>query len=132
MKHIITHSCGHTEEIQLYGTNVHGERDRKAAWYESRPCADCVAARSSLTIGSPKQIAYAESILEKTINGITERVINREKPARMTDEAYDEAQDTARSIIAAMRAETSARVILDNQHDLTNYYRAKLESEQAS
>ena len=37
----ITHSCGHTVEHQIYGTNVHGEREKKAAWLESRLCYDC-------------------------------------------------------------------------------------------
>ena len=26
----IHHTCGHEETVQIYGTNVHGERQRKA------------------------------------------------------------------------------------------------------
>lgn len=37
----ITHSCGHRTTVQLYGTNSHGERDRKAAWLATVPCPAC-------------------------------------------------------------------------------------------
>lgn len=41
MKYTITHTCGHTEEHQIYGTNAHGERDRKIAWLETTLCPEC-------------------------------------------------------------------------------------------
>jgi len=41
MKYSITHCCGHTEEHDIIGTNAHGERDRKIAWYETTLCRDC-------------------------------------------------------------------------------------------
>lgn len=37
----ITYKCGHSDNVQIYGTNVHGERDRKAAWYGTIDCPDC-------------------------------------------------------------------------------------------
>ena len=81
----ITHSCGHTVEHQIYGTNVHGEREKKAAWLESRLCYDCYkqaeaekAAKASedanlpeLT-GSEKQIAWATDIRAKAAFAINE------------------------------------------------------------
>lgn len=41
MKYEITHTCGCTETVNIYGTNVHGERDSKIAWMESKPCYKC-------------------------------------------------------------------------------------------
>lgn len=39
--HTITHSCGHTDERQIYGTNVRGERETKAARLADQPCKEC-------------------------------------------------------------------------------------------
>jgi len=41
MKYTINHTCGHESEKQIYGTNAHGERERKVAYYESLPCPEC-------------------------------------------------------------------------------------------
>ena len=43
MQYTIKHTCGHESERQIYGTNAHGERDRKAAYHESFPCPACSA-----------------------------------------------------------------------------------------
>lgn len=73
----ITHSCGHTVEHQIYGTNVHGEREKKAAWLESRLCYDCYKKAQEDAVpavpdvgyvaleGTEKQIAWAEDIRAK-------------------------------------------------------------------
>lgn len=42
-KYTITHSCGHTAEHQIYGTNTHGEREKRAAYLETTLCAECYA-----------------------------------------------------------------------------------------
>lgn len=41
MQYTILHACGHRAMSQIYGTNVHGERERKAAWLASKPCTAC-------------------------------------------------------------------------------------------
>lgn len=43
MKYDITHTCGHERRIDITGTNVHGERDRKVKYFESCPCPECYA-----------------------------------------------------------------------------------------
>ena len=43
-KYNVTHTCGHTEDHDICGTNVHGERERKAAWYATTLCSDCYKA----------------------------------------------------------------------------------------
>ncbi|QHJ77139.1 MAG: hypothetical protein [Bacteriophage sp.] len=70
-KYYITYKCGHEATVQINGTNVHGERERKAAWYGTIDCPECKAANTAKTNknagmadldGSPKQVAWAESI----------------------------------------------------------------------
>ena len=40
-KYEIEHTCGCVETVNICGTNVHGERERKAAWLASKPCYKC-------------------------------------------------------------------------------------------
>lgn len=70
----ITYRCGHKDTVQIYGTNTHGERERKAAWYGTIDCPKCQAANTikankeegmAELEGSDKQIAWAESIRGK-------------------------------------------------------------------
>lgn len=73
MKDYVTYSCGHTGEVQLFGTNK--DRERKIKWYEKEAlCPECykkqqeerakaLAAEYNLpeiTGVSDKQIAFAE------------------------------------------------------------------------
>lgn len=71
----ITYHCGHTARIQIYGTNTHGERDRKAAWYATIDCPDCHRRHAAAWCadngcapleGSPRQVAWAETIRRDT------------------------------------------------------------------
>lgn len=92
----ISRSCGHTEEIQIYGSNARGQREWRAAREAEKPCRECitaarqqhsaesakVAAESGLPTltGSAKQTAWAESIrlqglvdIEDYVQRITDR-----------------------------------------------------------
>ena len=75
MKDYVTFSCGHTGEVQLFGSNK--DRERKTKWYEeSALCPECykkqqeergkaLAAEYNLpeiTGVSDKQIAFAEAL----------------------------------------------------------------------
>lgn len=75
MKDYVTFSCGHTGEVQLFGSNK--DRERKIKWYEeSALCPECykkqqeergkeLAAEYNLpeiTGVSDKQIAFAETL----------------------------------------------------------------------
>lgn len=126
----IHHTCGHTEDVQIYGTDVHGERRQKVSRMEARPCVDCQAAASNLTQGTPKQIAWAEQIIQDNIRIVEEKVLNAPKPDRLTDEQYAAAQANGRAAIALMRAETDARTVIDNQYRLYMYYLRKVVEEQ--
>lgn len=72
-KYNITHTCGHTRIIELFGKEA--DRERKIEWLESQECPECAKARvarqseeieaelglSPLT-GSDKQVAWAKCI----------------------------------------------------------------------
>lgn len=75
MKDYVTYSCGHTGEVQLFGSNK--DRERKVKWYEKEAlCPECykkqqeergkaLAAEYNLpeiTGVSDKQIAFAETL----------------------------------------------------------------------
>lgn len=78
-KYTVTHTCGHEHEYQLIGK--HTERERKIEWLEKQDCPTCrrkaeeEAAKAATEgmelaqlIGSPKQIAWAESIRGNAID----------------------------------------------------------------
>ena len=73
MKYVVTHSCGHEEEVNLVGSSR--DRERKLAWLESQPCRACqeeAAAKRNKERekelglpdleGSEKQISWATTI----------------------------------------------------------------------
>ena len=80
--------CGHVEELQIYGTNIHGERDKRASWLASQPCDACKrAARAKATderskamgftnemAGSQKQVVWAKALRAKRAEEIRECV----------------------------------------------------------
>lgn len=79
MKLTITRACGHTDTIEVFGTNVHGERDKKVAYEETKMCKECynksisnknVEAGMVALTGSEKQIAWAEKIRAKAIDDL--------------------------------------------------------------
>jgi hypothetical protein len=86
----IHHSCGHTRQQQIYGTNVNGERERKADGLGERPCSDCLrqandernrlAAERSAAEGWPplqgskRQVAWAHAIRADAVDVVTARV----------------------------------------------------------
>lgn len=85
-RYTITHTCGHTSQAQIYGTNSHGERDRKQEWLGRGLCADCLSAERaeqsaraaaaaaeaglSPLVGSPKQIAWAETLRAQVLTAV--------------------------------------------------------------
>ncbi len=114
MKYEITRTCGHIETIEVFGTNVHGERDRKVAYEESRCCRECYlaakaaeAAEASKGLpeltGSEKQVAWAMSIRVEMLNGL------KDLEARFAGQAdFDAAMD-------ALRNKTEAKFWIDNR-----------------
>lgn len=111
MKTTVTHSCGHQEEIVIYGKRA--DRERKIAWLEAQVCAECRAAEATeaskaagmvALTGSAKQIAWAEDIRGKTMDAI----------AVLKTRTDDEAAHKDR-VIAYLGGITSAEWWIDNR-----------------
>ena len=121
-KYDVTHSCGCTVTHQICGTNVHGERERKAAWLAERPCWECLkkskaeaaaatnADQIKLT-GSDKQIAWAEQIREPVIKSLNDM------KTKLAVKAEKFPQDFARAceVIDRVVHQASAAWWIDNQ-----------------
>ncbi len=129
----IRHTCGHEETVQIYGTNVHGERQRKAEWLESKPCRDCerkamreenLTGAAELT-GSDKQVSWANDLRAKAIGDIKAKLATLDTQYIAAAQDWKDAQRKAgEAIIEAMLAETSAKAIIDNRDNLVSHYGA--------
>lgn len=129
----IRHTCGHEETVQIYGTNVHGERQRKAEWLESKPCRDCerkamreenLTGAAELT-GSDKQVSWANDLRAKAIGDIKAKLAKLDTQYIAAAQDWKDAQRKAgEAIIEAMLAETSAKAIIDNRDNLVSHYGA--------
>ena len=129
----IHHTCGHEETVQTYGTNVHGERQRKAEWLESKPCRDCerkamreenLAGAAALE-GSEKQVNLANDLRAKAIGDIKAKLAKIDTKYIAATQEWKDAQRTAgEAIITATLAETSAKTIIDHRDNLVSHYGA--------
>lgn len=88
----IEHSCGHSSQQQIYGTDVDGERASKAGKLGERACPKClrkandernrIAAERSEAEGWPplqgpkRQVAWAHSIRADVVDLVTNQVKN--------------------------------------------------------
>lgn len=128
----ITHTCGHDETVQIYGTNVHGERERKAAWLESKPCRDCerealreenLGGAVELT-GSDKQVAWANDLRAKAIAEAKQLLARLAADTKVPQETKDTLRANGENAIKAMLAETSAKEIIEHRDNLVRHYNA--------
>ena len=108
MKDYVTFSCGHTGEVQLFGTNK--DRERKIKWYEeSALCPECYKKQQEergkelavkynlpeITGVSDKQIAFAETLR-------TRYLINSEHELKKLTEIMHELRTEHRAELDAM------------------------------
>lgn len=122
----ITYKCGHEDRVQIYGTNSHGERERKAEWYSTIICPECKRkARDAENTdnaewnsangcaqlnGSAKQIAWAETIRAKAIKGLTKLIETKRESG-----APEEAINGGLRILCEMKSQTEASWWIDNR-----------------
>ena len=85
-QYTITRRCGHTETIQLYGSNTHGQHERRAAREAERLCTPCYRAQRAeqaqqaaaaldlpeITTGSPRQITWATQLRARAVQALGE------------------------------------------------------------
>jgi hypothetical protein len=137
-QYTITHSCGHTQTTQLYGPGK--DRERKAEWMAQRVCPDCYQAEQDAKrkaeneaaaaqnaaeslpelLGSPKQVAWAETIRRKALdNAARVRTVNPAALAVATKPELvamgKEYIEVYESTMAKLRGETSAKWWIENR-----------------
>ena len=144
-KYTITHECGHTEVVALFGKS--SERDRRIKWLESKPCRECIRAAEidrakaqeqefglpDLT-GSEKQIAWAITIRARKVTEFSETtekaygrrdmiLADREKYSKYSDKDLDEAMAKLDRANTAMEwlysTKTDSKFWIENR-DLTS------------
>jgi DNA-binding transcriptional regulator YiaG len=129
----ITRTCGHSEQVQIYGTNSHGERERRAKWETTKPCSECpqaardqanteaarAASESGLPdlTGSPKQIAWAQSI---RLAGLADLEGYARRPRRHVSDAAHARMDEAlyRILVRIAEAHAEAKWWIDNRGNI--------------
>lgn len=123
-KYTITHACGHTSEISLFGKV--DARNAQIARLEKHHCPACRATGSTLT-GSNRQVAWAEDLRAAAMPKIEAA---HAKYTAMVEAAP--APDTAKSHIQAaidaardaIMARTAARDWIDNRTPELDIYAA--------
>lgn len=114
MQYTITHKCGHTETVHLYGKGT--ERQNRIAWLESLECEDCRIAAAKDMTGSPKQIAWASDIRK-------DMVAKLNSYRHQTEWQYEEGEEldaffaTVDDAIALVNSQTSAKWFIDNRSE---------------
>ena len=124
----ITYRCGHTDTVQIYGTNIHGERERTAAAYGYRDCPACQAAKAAQANedaglaaleGSGKQVAWAEEIRSKYMPKYAQ-----ERQEWADHGATDEQLAKVDQVLAWLKGQTSAAWWIDNRSSSSMVLRA--------
>ena len=123
-KYTITRACGHTETVNICGTNVHGERERQAEFEATKVCYECYLAEKAARVeqaetadnlpeleGSQKQVAWAKDLRAAKLYGNSGVAYCEKEFADLAEED----QQTCRQAIASIKAQTSAAWWIDNR-----------------
>lgn len=128
----ITHACGHSSVANINGTDVHGERGRKAKWLAGRDCPACERASRERArtqadaaahaeadhrgwpeiTGTERQRAWATTLRREAIDALAERFAGHAARGRISDATAAKAL-TLWTDIALRR--TDARWWIDNR-----------------
>ena len=119
-KYTITHKCGHTVTIQLFGK--YADRERRIASLENQECDECIRARENAAVaeakerrgladltGTDKQVAWANAIREyayRCFDSLAQFANNDLTKAMMA--SWKEKMDT----------QTAAKWWIDNRYNL--------------
>ena len=129
MQTTITHTCGHTETVQLYGTSR--ERDSKAAWLSGKPCQECQrkAQQAQATesaqaqglpalVGSDKQVAWATTIRAELLGKVATMRKEFEATGRkqnVTEDVMAAQMGQFDALVAKLTAQTAAAWWIDRR-----------------
>ena len=123
----ITHTCGHTETVQMYGTSR--ERDSKAAWLAGKPCQECQrkARQAQATesaqglpalTGSDKQVAWATTIRAEQLGKVAKMRQEFEATGRkqnVTEDVMAAQMGQFDALVAKLTAQTAAAWWIDRR-----------------
>lgn len=121
-KYNVTYSCGHSGEVQLFGS--HDERERKLAWYRDvAVCPDCYRARQQVEAaklteglveltGTEKQVAWANDLRARLIKELHERY------PKSSGEKGEKRDKLFELLPAAINERREAKWWIDNRDDL--------------
>ena len=128
----IDHSCGHTQVHQIYGTNVNGQREKKADWFARGICIVCYKAQRAAEhaeqtaqakrgtahlpalTGSDKQIAWAETIRAGAFNRLTKIEKYMQTHTNLSDKDQSHVDD-AIEIIADLLSTVDSKFWIGNR-----------------
>lgn len=148
-RYTVTHSCGHDQKHQLFGKSK--DRERKLAWLEETLCSDCwkaaqdkkhaeesaqaqaANAASGLPTleGSPKQIAWAETIRKTWLSELAEycQKVRADIPSywssssvELRSQAAQELSDATYLVESELRKNQSARWWIDHRDSSVKQY----------
>lgn len=135
-KYTITHTCGHSETVQICGPSCN--RESEVAYLESRLCAICFAAKCATDrqaanaaaavanaaaglpalLGSPKQIAWAESIRAAAIADLDKRLAAARAQIDRLPYMFRAVAQEAIVAIDGIRGKASAAWWIDHRNDV--------------
>ena len=121
-KYTIIHACGHEEVHNIVGTNVHGERDKKAEWLSTRLCYECYkkAQKEAVPVpdvgyvaleGSEKQIAWAEDIRAK----VAPLIVDGQEKANAASHRNPAVAAAMNAVLQELREQSSAKWWIDHR-----------------
>ena len=129
MQTTITHTCGHTETVQMYGSS--SERDSKAAWLAGKPCQECQrnAQQAQATesaqaqglpalVGSEKQVAWALTIRAEQLGKVAAMRKEFEAIGRkqnVTEDVMATQMGQFDALVAKLTAQTAAAWWIDRR-----------------
>ena len=129
-QYTITHTCGNTQHIRLFGKN--DERYRQIEAMERRKCPECEAAAAQqyakdqgwpVLEGSAKQISWAADIRLNKIKDAQKKLARFDEllkgvPPESLDKATAELQQMHANFDRFVNKCTNAGWLIDNQHRL--------------
>lgn len=124
----IHRQCGHVETIQIYGTDAHGERGRRADREATRVCSDCYRAGREATraaesaaaaersaqeglpalTGTDGQVAWAETIRGAAVDGVDALLVRIAQWAQGDPGRVADADRLGPALTAAVAGHTDA------------------------
>ena len=136
MKYTVTYACGHTKEVELFGTFK--SREYKLEQLKDEMCPDCAKAKHDEYVedlqksnefatlnGSEKQVSWAVDLRDKKIKNLNTLTATVKRSKKFVEESSNPALYKARfakldakidTVIAFYKAQTEAKYFIDTRN----------------